>query len=46
MFSTRWRKVVRELWSNRTRTVLVIASIAVGIFAVGTVQLLNSVIQI
>jgi putative ABC transport system permease protein len=45
MFSTRWRKVVRELWSNRTRTVLVIASIAVGIFAVGTVQLLNSVIQ-
>ena len=45
MFSTRWRKVVRELWSNRTRTVLVIASIAVGIFAVGTVQLLNSVIR-
>jgi putative ABC transport system permease protein len=44
MFSTRWRKVVRELWSNRTRTTLVIASIAVGIFAVGTVQLLRSVI--
>ena len=44
MFSTRWRKVVRELWSNRTRTALVIASIAVGIFAVGTVQLLRSVI--
>lgn len=44
MFSTRWRKVVRELWSNRTRTMLVIASIAVGIFAVGTVQLLRSVI--
>lgn len=44
MFSTRWRKVVRESWSNRTRTFLVIASIAVGIFAVGTVQLLRSVI--
>jgi hypothetical protein len=44
MMSTRWRKVVRELWSNRTRTLLVIASIAVGIFAVGTVQLLRSVI--
>jgi putative ABC transport system permease protein len=44
MMSTRWRKVVRELWSNRTRTFLVIASIAVGIFAVGTVQLLRSVI--
>ncbi len=44
MLSTRWRKVVRDLWSNRARTVLVIASIAVGIFAVGTVQLLRSVI--
>ena len=44
MFSTRWRKVVRDLWSNRIRTFLVIASIAVGIFAVGTVQLLRSVI--
>jgi putative ABC transport system permease protein len=44
MMSTRWRKVVRELWSNRARTFLVIASIAVGIFAVGTVQLLRSVI--
>ncbi len=44
MFSTRWRKVVRDLWSNRTRTTLVVASIAVGIFAVGTVQLLRSVI--
>jgi putative ABC transport system permease protein len=44
MIGTRWRKVVRELWSNRTRTFLVIASIAVGIFAVGTVQLLRSVI--
>lgn len=44
MFSTRWRKVVRELWSNRTRTTLVVLSIAVGIFAVGAVQLLRSVI--
>ena len=44
MFGTRWRKVVRDLWSNRARTVLVILSIAVGIFAVGTVQLLRTVI--
>lgn len=42
--ATRWRKVVRELWSNRARTLLVVCSIAVGIFAVGTVQLLRSVI--
>ncbi len=44
MIGTRWRKVVRELWLNRPRTVLVILSIAVGIFAVGAVQLLRSVI--
>jgi putative ABC transport system permease protein len=44
MGSPRWRKVVRDLWLNRTRTILVVASIAVGIFAVGTVQLLRSVI--
>lgn len=45
MIGTRWRKVVRELWLNRARTLLVIVSIAVGIFAVGTVQLLRSVIS-
>lgn len=44
MHSPRWRKVVRELWLNRARTILVVASIAVGVFAVGTVQLLRSVI--
>ena len=44
MVSPRWRKVVRDLWLNRTRTILVVSSIAVGIFAVGTVQLLRSVI--
>jgi len=36
--------VLRDLTSNRTRTLLVIASIAVGIFAVGTVQQLQAVI--
>lgn len=44
MIGTRWRKVLRELWLNRTRTILVIVSIAVGVFAVGAVQLLRSVI--
>ena len=44
MLSPRWRKVVRDLWSNRTRTILVVASIAVGIFAVGTVQQLSTVV--
>src|SRR5262245_24802471 len=37
MLSPRWRKVLRDLWSNKTRTVLVILSIAVGVFAVGMI---------
>jgi putative ABC transport system permease protein len=37
MLGPRWQKVWRDIWQNRTRTVLVILSIAVGIFAVGLV---------
>jgi putative ABC transport system permease protein len=37
MLSPRWRKVLRDLWLNKTRTVLVVLSIAVGVFAVGTI---------
>ncbi|MGH2542202.1 MAG: FtsX-like permease family protein [Ardenticatenaceae bacterium] len=37
MFSPRWRKVLRDLWSNKTRTLLVVLSIAVGVFAVGMI---------
>lgn len=44
LISPRWRKIIRDLSSNRTRTILVVASIAVGIFAVGTVQQLRTVI--
>jgi putative ABC transport system permease protein len=36
MIRPRWRKVLRDLWSNKTRTLLVVLSIAVGVFAVGT----------
>ncbi len=35
MLSPRWRKVARDLWSNKSRTILVIASIAIGVFAFG-----------
>jgi putative ABC transport system permease protein len=35
--SVRWRKVFRDLGVARTRTVLVVLSIAVGVFAVGTI---------
>ncbi len=37
MFSPRWRKVLRDLWSFKWRTLLVALSIAVGVFAVGVV---------
>jgi putative ABC transport system permease protein len=33
----RWLKVLRELWQNPVRTLLVVISIAVGVFAVGTI---------
>jgi len=33
----RWSKVLADLWENKLRTLLVIASIAVGVFAVGTI---------
>jgi putative ABC transport system permease protein len=35
--SPRWRKVLADLWSNKTRSLLVVLSIAVGVLAVGTV---------
>ncbi len=38
MPSPRWRKVLADLWSNKTRTVLVVLSIAVGVFAVGMIS--------
>jgi putative ABC transport system permease protein len=34
---TRWKKVYRDLWNNRSRTTLVILSIAVGVFAIGMI---------
>jgi putative ABC transport system permease protein len=40
MLRPRWRKVIRDLWMNKNRTVLVVLSIAVGVFAVGAI--LNS----
>jgi putative ABC transport system permease protein len=36
--STVWRKVWRDLWGNKVRTILVMLSIAVGVFAVGFVS--------
>jgi putative ABC transport system permease protein len=32
-----WRKIWRDLWHNKLRTVLVVLSIAVGVFAIGVI---------
>ena len=37
MLSPRWHKVIRDIWGNKLRTVLVVLSIAVGVFAVGLI---------
>ena len=37
MLRIRWRKVALDLWSNKARTLLVVAAIAVGVFSVGLV---------
>ncbi len=37
MIGVRWRKVIRDLLNNKIRTLLVVLSIAVGVFAIGMV---------
>ena len=37
MFRPRWSKVRRDLWVNKTRTILVVLSIAIGVFAFGVI---------
>lgn len=37
MLRPRWYKVFRDLWLHKTRTILVVLSIAVGVFAFGTI---------
>ena len=37
MLGVRWYKVINDSLSNKTRTVLIVLSIAVGLFAIGTI---------
>ena len=37
MLKPRWSKVFTDLWEDKTRTGLVVASIAVGVFAIGMI---------
>lgn len=43
--SVRWRKVWRDLFENRVRSVLVVLSIAVGVMAVGTIAGANVLLE-
>ncbi len=44
MLNPRWRKVIRDLSSNKTRTILVVMAIAVGVFAFGSVFITQEVL--
>jgi len=41
----RWRKAFSDLWINPTRSLLVIASITVGLYAIGTIATIHAVIR-
>ncbi|MDD5701705.1 MAG: hypothetical protein PHU23_06595, partial [Dehalococcoidales bacterium] len=43
MLTPRWHKVIRDLWGNKTKTVLVVLAIAVGLFAFGSVFITQEV---
>ncbi len=45
MLSPRWYKVLRDLWRNKTRTSLVVLSIAIGVFAIGMIQSAQTIIE-
>ena len=38
MIRIRWYKVISDLWSHRTRTLIVSLAVAVGVYAVGTIM--------
>jgi putative ABC transport system permease protein len=40
----RWKKVIADLWGNLTRSVLVVASISIGLLAIGIISTIHFVI--
>ena len=44
MLTPRWQKVIRELWSNKTKTILVVLAITVGLFAFGSVFITQDIL--
>lgn len=45
MLRPRWRKVLSDLWGNKIRSLLVIASIAVGLIAVGMITSMRVILK-
>ena len=45
MISAQWFKVLYDLWGNKTRTVLIILSIAVGLVAMGATMNANMLLS-
>jgi putative ABC transport system permease protein len=45
MLSAQWHKVFNDLWGNKTRTVLIVLSIAVGLFATGALVSTRSIVS-
>ena len=44
-FPTRWIKIFKDIWDHKTRSLLVILSIAVGVAAVGMINNAKSMIE-
>jgi putative ABC transport system permease protein len=45
MLSARWYKIINDLWCNKLRTVLIVLSIAIGLFGVGTIVSTRSILS-
>jgi putative ABC transport system permease protein len=45
MFKPRWYKVFADLWGNKVRSLLVIASIGIGLFAVGMITSMHVILS-
>ena len=46
MLASRWHKVLNDLWGNKTRTLLIVLSIAVGLFALGTIVSARTILDV
>ncbi|HEX6033144.1 MAG TPA: hypothetical protein VFY83_01875, partial [Anaerolineales bacterium] len=45
MLRPRWYKVIHDLFGNKTRTVLIVLSMAVGLFAIGIILSARSILS-